>query len=197
VFVPNADWRTIMFKKLLSVLTIAGVVLAGGAAHAQTVAVLKAGDAAPDFAIPEGVAKDQIGEAKKLSALKGKKVVLAFYPKAFTPGCTNQLCGYRDDFSSFKSSDTVVIAISADEQSESNRFKEEHTLPFAVVGDPKHEIIKKYGVELTKRGEFEYAKRTTFLIDKEGKIAYVDWNYDWAKGKEPLMAEIKKLDETK
>lgn len=186
-----------MFKKWVGALAIAGIVLAGGAAYAQDAAKPKVGDAAPDFAIPAGVAKDQIGEAKNLSDLKGKKVVLAFYPKAFTPGCTSQLCGYRDDFSSFKDSNTVVLAISTDEQAESTRFKDENKLPFAVVGDPTHAIIKKYGVELQKRGELEIAKRTTFLIDDAGKIAYIDWNYDWAKGKDPLMAEIKKLDEKK
>lgn len=162
---------------------------AGVAAEDQK---LKVGDTAPDFTIPEGSAKDQIGDAKKLSDLKGKNVVLAFYPKAFTPGCTNQMCGYRDDFSSFESTDTVVLAISVDEQSESNRFKDEHQLPFAVLGDPKHEIINKYGVEILKRGDFEYAKRQTFLVDKEGKIAYIDWDYHFANGKQPLLDAIKK-----
>ncbi len=186
-----------MFKKVLGALAVAGLVLAGGVARAQDAAKPKVGDAAPDFAIPDGVAKDQIGAAKNLSDLKGKKVVLAFFPKAFTPGCTSQLCGYRDDFSSFKDANTVVIAISVDEQAESTRFRDENKLPFAVVGDPTHAIIKKYGVELQKRGELEIAKRTTFLIDEKGTIAYIDWNYDWAKGKEPLMAEIKKLNEAK
>ncbi len=186
-----------MMTKWLGALAIAGLVLAGGVARAEDAAKPNVGDAAPDFAIPDGVAKDQIGEAKNLSDLKGKKVVLAFYPKAFTPGCTNQMCGYRDDFSSFKDTDTIVLAISTDEQAESTRFKEEHKLPFAVVGDPNHAIVKKYGVELQKRGEFEFAKRTTFLIDKDGKIAYIDWNYDWSKGKAPLMDAIKKLDEAK
>ena len=158
-------------------------------------AALKVGDAAPDFAIPEGVAKDQIGEAKNLSDLKGKNVVLAFYPKAFTPGCTNQMCGYRDDFTAFESTDTVVLAISVDEQAESTRFKDEHKLPFAVVGDPKHEIINKYGVELLKRGEFEYAKRQTILVDKEGKIAYIDRDYHFNDGKQPLLDAIKKANE--
>ncbi len=165
-------------------------VVAGGVAAED--AKLKVGDTAPDFTIPEGTAKDQIGEAKKLSDLKGKNVVLAFYPKAFTPGCTNQMCGYRDDFSAFESTDTVVLAISVDEQAESNRFKDEHKLPFAVVGDPKHEIIKLYGVELLTRNEFEYAKRETFLVDKEGKIAYIDPDYHFANGKAPLLEAIKK-----
>jgi peroxiredoxin Q/BCP len=181
-------------KKKLSALAMAGMLLVGGAGRAEDAAKLKVGDAAPDFTIPEGVAKDQIGEAKTLSDLKGKNVVLAFYPKAFTPGCTTQLCGYRDDFASFKDANTVVIAISVDEQAESNRFKTEKELPFAVVGDPKHAIINKYGVELMKRGEFEYAKRTTFLVGKDGKIAYIDWDYDFAKGKEPLLKAIKALE---
>jgi peroxiredoxin Q/BCP len=174
------------------VCALFAAVLVAGTAVAED-QKLNVGDAAPDFAIPEGAAKDQIGDAKKLSDLKGKNVVLAFYPKAFTPGCTSQMCGYRDDFSAFQSSDTVVLAISVDEQAESNRFKDEHKLPFAVVGDPKHEIINLYGVELLKRGDFEYAKRVTFLIDKEGVVRYIDWNYDFAKGKEPLIAAIKAL----
>jgi peroxiredoxin Q/BCP len=179
--------------KMMSALAIAGMVLVGGSARAEDTPKLKVGDAAPDFTIPEGVAKDQIGDAKKLSDLTGKNVVLAFYPKAFTPGCTSQMCGYRDDFASFKGTDTVVIAISVDEQAESNRFQTEKQLPFAVVGDPKHAIIGNYGVEILKRGEFEYAKRTTFLVGKDGKIAYIDWDYDFAKGKEPLLKAIKDL----
>lgn len=171
-------------------IAIATIVLAAGVAAED--AQLKVGDAAPDFTIPEGAAKDQIGDAKTLADLKGKNVVLAFYPKAFTSGCTTQMCGYRDDFSSFESSDTVVLAISIDEQAESNRFKDEHKLPFAVLGDPKHEIINKYGVQLLKRGEFEYAKRETVLIDKEGKIAYLDRDYNVLNGKQPLMDAIKK-----
>jgi peroxiredoxin Q/BCP len=182
-------------KRIVQVFVclVAVALVASGAAAED--AALKVGDAAPDFTIPEGTAKDQIGEAKKLSDLKGKNVVLAFYPKAFTPGCTNQMCGYRDDITSFESSDTVVLAISIDEQAESNRFKDEHKLPFAVVGDPKHEIINKYGVELLKRGELEYAKRQTFLVDKEGKIAYIDRDYHFADGKQPLMDAIKKANE--
>jgi peroxiredoxin Q/BCP len=181
---------------MLCAAAVLAVGVIGLAAYAED-AKLKVGDAAPDFTIPAGVAKDQIGDAKKLSDLKGKNVVLAFYPKAFTPGCTNQMCGYRDDFASFKDNNTVVLAISVDEQAESDRFKTEKQLPFAVVGDPKHEIIGKYGVEILKKGEFEYAKRTTFLIDKDGKLAYIDWDYDWAKGKEPLVKAIKDLNAKK
>lgn len=183
-----------MNRLALSLAACAALVMlaTGSAAEDQPLSV---GDAAPDFTIPEGASTDQIGDAKKLSDLKGKNVVLAFYPKAFTSGCTTQMCGYRDDFSSFESNDTVVLAISIDEQAESNRFKDEHKLPFPVLGDPKHEIIRAYGVELMKRGDLEYAKRQTFLIDKSGKIAYIDREYNVLTGKEPLMAAIKKANE--
>src|SRR5690606_30497293 len=90
---------------------------------------LKVGDEAPDFAFPDPENPDK---TVKLSELKGKKnVVLAFYPKAFTGGCTKQLCGYRDDFSKFEAADTMVVAVSADDQDESTRFKKEHKMPFS------------------------------------------------------------------
>lgn len=178
---------------IAALIAVALLTVAAGAQEQQP--VLKVGDKAPDFAIPEGTAKDQIGDAKKLSDLKGKNVVLAFYPKAFTPGCTSQMCGYRDEFAVFKDSETVVLAISVDQQEESNRFKAEHNLPFPVLGDPNHEIIKKYGVPLLERNEFKYAKRVTFLIDTEGVIRYIDMDYHYDNGKEPLFAAIKKLRE--
>lgn len=183
-------------KRALGVLALASIVAIAGLARAEDEHKLKVGDEAPDFTIPEGVVKDQISDAKKLSDLRGKNVVLAFYPKAFTPGCTSQMCGYRDDFSSFENNETVVLAVSVDQQDESNRFKTEYKLPFPVVGDPNKEIIKKYGVEILSRNNFEYAKRTTFLIDKEGVIRYIDWDYHYDNGKAPLVQAIKKLNES-
>lgn len=181
-------------KRVVGVLALSMIVAVTGFAGAEEEMKLQVGDKAPDFTIPDGAASDQIGDAKKLSDLQGKNVVLAFYPKAFTPGCTSQMCGYRDEFSMFKSNDTVVLAISVDQQAESNRFKQEHNLPFAVLGDPNKEIIKKYGVEILSRNNFEYAKRTTFLIDGEGTIRYIDWDYHYNNGKEPLFAAIQKLE---
>ncbi len=67
-------------------------------------------------------------------------------------------------------------------------------MPFTVLGDPNKDIIKKYGVEILSRNDFEYAKRTTFLIDEEGTIQYIDWDYHYNKGKEPLFAAIKELE---
>jgi len=165
-------------------------------AWAQTEDKLRVGDKAPDFVIPEGVATDEIGDARKLSDLEGRRVVLAFYPKAFTPGCTKQMCGYRDNFSQFVDTETIVLAISMDEQSEGDRFKQHHGLPFPVIGDPHREIVKRYGVPVQSRGSIEYAKRVTFLIDDEGVIQYIDWEYNWANGDKPLFTKMRELVES-
>lgn len=187
-------------KKLgLSAIVIAALMLAlvpGAVADegSDTKAKVKKGAEAPDFEIPEAARKGELEGVKKLSDLKGKKnVVLAFYPKAFTPGCTKQMCGYRDEFAAFKDTDTLVIALSVDNQEDADGFKKEHNLPFPVVGDPDHEIIKKYGVPLLSRGDLQYAKRVTFLVDKEGVVQYTDMDYHFLNGQEPLFEAMKKI----
>jgi peroxiredoxin len=151
---------------------------------------LKVGDVAPDFDFTKN------GEDKggKLSDYKGKKnVVIAFYPKAFTSGCTKQLCGYRDDFSKFKDADTEVIAISIDKQDDSDRFKKEYELPFNVVGDAESEIVKKYKVPVMGSN---YATRSVYVVGKDGVLGYIDPAYSVSEGQEPLLDALKKLNET-
>ena len=153
----------------------------------------KLGEKAPDFAIPKAVKAG----AAKLSDFQGRKnVVLAFYPRAFTPGCTKQLCGYRDEFERFSSADTQVLAISMDPQRESNRFKRTEAFPFPVLGDPEGRIVKTFGVPVKESGGQSYAQRSVFVIDKSGVIRYVDLNYDVVKGKEPLFAALAALSRT-
>lgn len=152
---------------------------------------LEIGDAAPDFAFPMGVSKEGKANIKRLRDFRGKQnVLVAFYPKAFTSGCTKQLCGYRDDTEEFEQSDAQIIAVSVDEQEQSDRFRTEHRLPFPVVGDPERKIVRAYGVPASSSG---YATRSVFLIDKQGKIAYIDRAYDVEKGKEPLYKALEKL----
>ncbi len=161
---------------------------------------LKVGDKAPDFNLPKPKSEEGSHTAsdrpKKLSDFKGKQnVLIAFYPKADTPGCTKQLCGYRDEFETFKSADTEVVAVSVDEQQESDQFKKKFSMPFTVLGDPNHEIIDAYGVPLIKRGEAGYAQRSVYLVDKEGIVRYIDLQYSIDEDKEPLfkaMAELNK-----
>lgn len=156
-------------------------------------AELKVGDAAPDFDIP--AQKGVENGPKKLSDLKGKKnVLIAFYPKADTPGCTKQLCGYRDDFSTLQSSNTEVIAISVDQQMDSDKFQEKYKLPFPVVGDPQHKTIEAYGVPMKDYSGNKFAQRSVFLVDKEGKIAYIDLDYKIDQDKTALYDRIKTLE---
>lgn len=152
-------------------------------------AALKVGDKAPDFQIP---ATD--GKPLKLSDFKGKKnVLVAFYPKAFTPGCTTEMCGFRDDFSKLQSADTAVVAVSVDVQTESDRFKKEKQLQFHVVGDPEKKIVNAYGVPLFQAPVGEVAKRSVFLINKKGKVCYIDAAYDVKTGKDKLYEAIEHL----
>ncbi len=113
----------------------------------------------------------------KLSQFKGKQnVVLYFYPRDDTPGCTTEACGFRDNFSQFQSSDTVVLGVSTDSVKSHEKFATKFSLPFPLLADESHELAEKYGVWVEKN---MYGKksmgiqRATFLIDKSGKIAAV------------------------
>ena len=177
-------------------LALSALLLCGFAAIAEDAAkdepvVLKVGDTAPDFVI-----KKAEGDEKevKLSDYKGEKnVVLAFYPKAFTSGCTKQLCGYRDNFGRFQNGATEIIAISGDEQADSDKFKKEYEMPFTVLGDPDHVVIDKYGVPMKDFGGNLYAQRSIFVVDKEGVIQLVDMEYDIMNDEKPLMSKIEEL----
>jgi len=159
---------------------------------------LKAGDKAPDFVVVKAGQEKEGSPALKLSDFAGKKnVLVAFFPKAFSPGCTTQLCGYRDDFARFQSADTEIVGVSVDPQSDNDRFKKEKGFPFQVVGDPDAKIVKEYGVPLVDLPVGHVAKRSAFLIDKTGVIRYIDLAYDVTAGKDPLYSAIKKLQDEK
>jgi peroxiredoxin Q/BCP len=101
-----------------------------------------------------------------LKDLKGKNVVLFFYPKAMTPGCTMESCGFRDRVKEFEKLDTVVLGISTDKLADQEKFTEKETLNFPLLADPDKKIAKEYGV-LSPRG---FAQRATFVIDKQGIV---------------------------
>ena len=154
---------------------------------------LEVGAKAPAFdlpAYPEG--------RFKLSQFKGKQnVVLYFYPRDDTPGCTTEACGFRDNFSQFQSADTVVLGVSTDTVKSHEKFATKFSLPFPLLADESHEVAEKYGVWVEKN---MYGKksmgiqRATFLIDKSGKIAAA-----WPKVKveghvEEVAAKLSELD---
>jgi peroxiredoxin Q/BCP len=129
------------------------------------------GDEAPDFELP-----DQDGEPVRLSSLRGKPVVLYFYPKADTPGCTTQACGIRDRKSDYDSAGAVVLGVSPDDPADLRKFADKHGLPFTLLADSEHEVADRYGVWVEKNNygrTYWGNQRSTFVIDPDGKIAKV------------------------
>lgn len=143
------------------------------AAADDTMLKVKAGDKFPDVAL--GAAQlDKLNlkdkKAVSISDLKGKVVVIFFYPKALTKGCTVESCGFRDVAKDFPK-DVVVIGASADDEKLQQKFIDEHKLPFPLLTDTKQELIKDLGILSSAKGTTP--KRVTFVIDKEGKIAKI------------------------
>lgn len=130
--------------------------------------MLNAGDRAPDFALT-----DKDGNRVSLSNFKGKRVVLYFYPKDNTPGCTRQACAFSDLYCEFKKKNVEVIGISKDSVASHVKFAEKYSLPFILLSDPELEAIKAYDVWQEKKlcGKVGFGVvRTTFIIDSEGNI---------------------------
>jgi peroxiredoxin Q/BCP len=132
---------------------------------------LEAGDKAPDFSV-----EDQDGNTVKLSDFKGKKLVLFFYPKASTPGCTAEACNLRDNWERFQEKGYAILGVSADTQKKQSNFKSKYEFPFPLLADEDKEVIQAYGVWGPKKfmgKEYDGIHRTTFIIDEEGKIEEV------------------------
>jgi thioredoxin-dependent peroxiredoxin len=133
--------------------------------------MIEAGQAAPDFQLP-----DQDGEPVKLSSLRGRPVVLYFYPKAGTPGCTAQACGVRDHTKDYKRAGAVVLGVSKDPVPALKRFGEEHGLRHPLLSDEDHAVAEAYGawVEKSMYGRKHMGvARSTFVIDADGRVAHV------------------------
>jgi peroxiredoxin Q/BCP len=133
--------------------------------------VLAEGDAAPDFTLP-----DQNGEEVTLSELRGETVVLYFYPRADTPGCTTQACGVRDRRADYAAAGARVIGVSPDEVGAIAKFADKFDLDFTLLADADHAVAERYGawVEKSMYGKkYMGVARATFIIDPEGKIAKV------------------------
>ncbi len=129
---------------------------------------LKEGDAAPDFAAP-----NEKGEIVRLSDFKGKKLVLYFYPKDDTPGCTAEACSLRDGYSQFVSKGYAILGVSPDSAKKHVKFIEKYNLPFSLLADEDHAVAEAYGVWGPKKfmgRTYDGIHRTTFVIDENGRI---------------------------
>ena len=133
--------------------------------------MLKVGDKAPDFSLP-----DATGKIHSLKDFKGKKLVLYFYPKDDTPGCTKESCSFRDNFARVKSKGAEIVGMSADSVKSHAKFAEKYNLPFTLLSDETKDTIMAYGVWQEKSfmgKKYMGIVRTTFIIDEQGKIAHI------------------------
>lgn len=169
---------------LASLVLLAGAAMIGDA-RADSPA---AGQPAPEFRL-----QDQTGKWVSLKEHRGKWVVLYFYPKDNTPGCTTQACEFRDDIFAFRRANTVILGVSVDDVDSKKAFAKEHSLPFRVLADPDKQVTKSYGVLTSMLGLMEFSRRDTFIIDPQGRIVR-HWEKVDAKGHSKLvLAELKKL----
>lgn len=133
--------------------------------------MIEAGAKAPKFTL-----ENQDGEKVALSGLAGKTVVLYFYPKADTPGCTTQACGIRDRGADYKKAGAVVLGVSPDEPQKLAKFRDKYGLDFTLLADPEHKVAEKYGVWVEKSmygKKYMGVQRATFIIDDKGKVVHV------------------------
>ena len=150
--------------------------------------MLEVGTKAPDFTLP-----DQNGDLHSLSEYRGKKVILYFYPKDNTPGCTKQACGFAERFPQFTEKGAVVLGISKDSVASHKKFEEKYGLPFTLLADPELVAIQAYDVWQEKKN---YGKtymgvvRSTYLIDENGKIVKAFDKVKAADNPEQMLGEL-------
>ena len=150
--------------------------------------MLEIGTKAPDFTLP-----DQNGNVHSLSDYRGKKVILYFYPKDNTPGCTKQACGFAERYPQFTEKGAVVLGVSKDSVASHKKFEEKYGLPFTILSDPELVAIQAYDVWQEKKN---YGKtymgvvRTTYLIDENGKIVKVFEKVKAADNPEQMLGEL-------
>ena len=150
--------------------------------------MLEVGTKAPDFTLP-----DQNGNMHSLSEYRGKKVILYFYPKDNTPGCTKQACGFAERYPQFTEKGAVVLGVSKDSVASHKKFEEKYGLPFTILADPELVAIQAYDVWQEKKN---YGKtymgvvRTTYLIDENGKIVKAFDKVKAADNPEQMLGEL-------
>ncbi|HWW77525.1 MAG TPA: thioredoxin-dependent thiol peroxidase [Pyrinomonadaceae bacterium] len=133
--------------------------------------MIKEGDAAPDFE-----ARDAEGNTVKLSDLRGQRVVVYFYPKDDTPGCTKEACSFRDSFAEFGRRGIKLLGVSTDDEKSHRKFAEKYSLPFTLLADTDHSVADAFGVYGEKQfmgRKYMGVRRTTFLIDEQGRVRKV------------------------
>lgn len=152
---------------------------------------IKEGNKAPDFSLP-----DQDGKQVSLSEFIGEWVLVYFYPKDDTPGCTKEACSFRDNFPKFKKLNLKVLGISTDTVKSHGKFRDKYELPFTLLADEKKEVVEKYGVWQKKKfmgREYMGTVRSSFLINSEGKIVKIYENVKPETHANEVLEDLKGL----
>ncbi len=150
---------------------------------------IQSGIMAPDF-----VLSDETGTSRRLSDYRGQTVVLYFYPKDDTPGCTTEACNFRDDYSAYVDAGVIILGVSPDNAKSHGKFKSKFELPFPLLADTEHTVSEQYGVWGKKKfmgREYMGVLRTTFLISPDGKIKKVFEDVKPAAHSAEVLAAIK------
>lgn len=150
--------------------------------------ILKAGEKAPEFEL-----MDNEGNPHKLSDYLGQTIVVYFYPRDNTPGCTKEACSFRDAYADFRKEGVEIIGISPDSEQSHSKFIEKFELPFTLLSDPDHQVCEAFGVWGLKKmagREYEGVYRTTFVIGPDGVIKHVFENVKPADHSQEVLAEV-------
>ena len=176
-------------KKLMLSLAAAALVavVAVGAARAADETLPSVGQSAPTFALPS-----QDGSQIALQSFRGKWVVLYFYPKDMTSGCTIEAHNFQRDLAKFEAADAVILGVSVDTPDSHKKFCTKEGLTFRLLADPEHKVVKAYG-SLGHFATFTIANRNTFLIDPQGKIVKVWTKVDPSRHSEEVLAALAEL----
>ncbi len=147
-----------------------------------------AGSAAPAFTLP-----NQDGKRVSLADFRGKWVVLYFYPKDGTPGCTTEACEFRDNIFAFREAGAVILGISVDDVESHKEFATEHRLPFTLLADSDKQVARAYGVLHRMLGVMELARRETFIVDPQGRVAKHYREVDPGSHSKQVLTDLKAL----
>jgi peroxiredoxin Q/BCP len=185
VLAIDLDAQSLLKWLAIVVVAVAGLFLWRSVALAAEAP--RAGDPAPSFSLP-----DQGGKTRSLADFRNKWLVLYFYPKDDTPGCTEQACTFRDDWHKLAAMGAEVVGVSVDDVTSHIAFAKKFSLPFPLLADTSGEVAARYG-SIYGIGPVKFAQRNTFLIDPQGRVAKVYLSADTSRNSQQVIDDLQKL----